>query len=68
MTVRNGRKNQGGTVYTESDSLPDKFIKSFAIHSRWCQTRCVLQVNADKIAGALGKDLTKGGKPLKLKR
>ena len=29
VTTRNGKKNQGGTVYTQSDDLGDKFIKSF---------------------------------------
>ena len=65
VTVRNGRKDQGGTVFADSDSLPDKFVKSFAYILDGVKPGVF--VNADNIAGALGKDLTKGGKPLNLK-
>jgi len=65
VTVRNGRKDQGGTVFAASDSLPDKFVKSFAYILDGVKPGVF--VNADNIAGALGKDLTKGGKPLNLK-
>jgi len=65
VTVRNGRKDQGGTVFSESDNLPDKFVKSFAYILDGVKPGVF--VNADNIAGALGKDLTKGGKPLNLK-
>jgi len=65
VTVRNGRKDQGGTVYTQSDSLGDKFAKSFAYVLDGVKPGVL--VSSDKIAGAIGKDLTKGGKPLNLK-
>ena len=65
VTVRNGRKDQGGTVFSDSDNLPDKFVKSFAYILDGVKPGVF--VNADNIAGALGKDLTKGGKPLNLK-
>jgi hypothetical protein len=65
VTVRNGRKQRGGTVFTESDSLPDKFAKSFAYVLDGVQPGVL--VSADKIGGAFGKDLSRGGKPLNLK-
>ena len=65
VTVRNGRKDQGGTVYTQSDSLGDKFAKSFAYVLDGVKPGVL--VSSDKIAGAIGKDLTKVGKPLNLK-
>ena len=65
VTVRNGKKALGGTVFTDSDSLPDKFAKSFAYILDGVKPGVL--VSADKIAGALGKDLSRGGKPLKLK-
>ena len=65
VTVRNGRKQLGGTVFAESDSLPDKFTKSFAYILDGVKPGVL--VSADKIAGALGKDLSRGGKPLNLK-
>jgi len=65
VTVRNGRKDQGGTVYTQSDSLGDKFAKSFAYVLDGVKPGVL--VSSDKISGAIGKDLTKGGKPLNLK-
>ena len=64
VTVRNGRKEGGGTVFSASDSIGDKFAKSFAYILDGVQPG--LTKSADKIAGAIGKDLTKGGKPLKL--
>ena len=65
VTVRNGRKDQGGTVYSASDDLGDKFIKSFLYVLDGVQPG--VTKSADKISGALGKDLTRGGKPLNLK-
>jgi hypothetical protein len=65
VTLRNGRKDQGGTVYSASDSLGDKFIKSFTYILDGVQPGAT--VSAEKIQGAIGKDLTKGGKPLNLK-
>ena len=65
VTVRNGKKALGGTVFTDSDSLPDKFAKSFAYVLDGVKPGVL--VSADKIAGALGKDLSRGGKPLNLK-
>ena len=65
VTVRNGRKDQGGTVYSASDSIGDKFAKSFAYVLDGVKPGVF--VSADKIEGAIGKDLTRGGKPLKLR-
>jgi hypothetical protein len=65
VTVRNGKKDQGGTVYSASDSIGDKFAKSFAYILDGVKPGVF--VSADKIEGAIGKDLTKGGKPLNLK-
>jgi hypothetical protein len=65
VTLRNGRKDQGGTVYSASDNLGDKFIKSFTYILDGVQPGAT--VSAEKIQGAIGKDLTKGGKPLNLK-
>ena len=65
VTVRNGKKDQGGTVYASSDSIGDKFAKSFAYILDGVKPGVF--VSADKIEGAIGKDLTKGGKPLNLK-
>ena len=65
VTVRNGRKDQGGTVYSVSDSIGDKFAKSFAYILDGVKPGVL--VSADKIEGAIGKDLTRGGKPLNLK-
>ena len=65
VTVRNGRKQLGGTVFTDSDSLPDKFAKAFAYVLDGVKPGVL--VSADKISGAFGKDLSRGGKPLNLK-
>ena len=65
VTVRNGKKDQGGTVYSASDSIGDKFAKSFAYILDGVKPGVF--VSADKIGGALGNDLTKGGKPLNLR-
>jgi hypothetical protein len=65
VTTRNGKKAQGGTVYTQSDDLGDKFIKSFLYILDGVKPGVI--TSSEKIAGALGKDLTKGGKPLNLK-
>ena len=64
VTVRNGIKDQGGTVYSISDDLGSKFAKSFAYVLEGVQPGATKSV--DKISGALGLDLTKGGAPLKL--
>jgi hypothetical protein len=64
VTVRNGRKEGGGTVFSASDSIGDKFAKSFAYILDGVQPG--VTKSADKIVGAIEKDLTKGGKPLKL--
>ena len=65
VTVRKGNKAQGGTVFTGSDDLPDKFAKSLAYILDGIKPGVL--VSSDKIAGAFGKDLSKGGKPLNLK-
>ena len=63
-TVRNGRKDQGGTVYSASDDLGAKFAKSFAYVLDGVQPGATK--SAEKISGALSLDLTKGGAPLRL--
>ena len=65
VTLRNGKKDQGGTVFSASDSIGDKFAKSFAYILDGVKPGVF--VSADKISGAIGKDLTKGGKALNLK-
>ena len=65
VTTRKGRKAQGGTVYSASDSLGDKFAKSFAYILDGVKPGVF--VNVDKVAGSISKDLTAGGKPLNLK-
>jgi len=65
VTVRNGKKDQGGTVFSASDSIGDKFAKSFAYILDGVKPGVF--TSAEKIEGAIGKDLTKGGKPLNLK-
>lgn len=65
VTTRNGRKDQGGTVFSASDSIGDKFAKSFAYILDGVKPGVF--TSAEKIEGAIGKDLTKGGKPLNLK-
>ena len=65
VTTRRGRKAQGGTVYSTSDSLGDKMAKSFAYVLDGVKPGVF--VNVDKVAGAVSKDLTAGGKPLNLK-
>ena len=64
VTTRNGRKDQGGTVFSASDDLGAKFAKSFAYVVDGVQPGATK--SADKISGALSLDLTKGGAPLKL--
>ena len=64
VTTRNGRKDQGGTVFSASDDLGAKFAKSFAYVLDGVQPGATK--SADKISGALSLDLTKGGAPLKL--
>ena len=64
VTTRNGRKDQGGTVYSASDDLGDKIVKSLAYILDGVQPG--VTKSFDKISGSLSLDLTKGGKPLKL--
>ena len=64
VTTRNGKKDQGGTVYSASDDLGDKIVKSIAYILDGVQPG--VTKSFDKISGSLGLDLTKGGKPLKL--
>ena len=64
VTTRNGRKDGGGSVYTQSDDLGDKFLKSL-VHIVDGVKPGVL-TSGQKIGDALSKDLTKGGKPLNL--
>jgi len=65
VTVRNGRKKEGGSVFTDSDALGDKFIKSLG-HIMDGIKPGVL-TSGEKIADAVAQDLTKGGKPVNLR-
>jgi len=65
VTTRKGKKAQGGTVYSASDGIGDKFAKSFAYILDGVKPG--IFVNVDKVAGAISKDLTAAGKPLNLK-
>ena len=64
VTTRNGKKDGGGSVYTQSDDLGDKFLKSL-VHVIDGIKPGVL-TSSEKIGDALSKDLTKGGKPVNL--
>jgi len=64
VTTRNGRKDQGGTVYSASDDLGAKFAKAFGYVLEGVQPGVTKSL--DKISGSLSLDLTKGGAPLKL--
>ena len=64
VTTRNGKKEGGGSVYTQSDDLGDKFIKSFAHVLDGVKPGFIS--SGQKIGDALTKDLTKGGKPVHL--
>ena len=52
-------------MFAQSDDLGDKFIKSFLYILDGVKPGVL--TSSEKIAGSLGKDLTKGGKPLNLK-
>ncbi len=64
VTTRNGRKDGGGSVYTQSDDLGDKFIKSLTYVLDGVKPGII--TSGQKIGDALSKDLTKGGKPVNL--
>jgi hypothetical protein len=64
VTTRNGRKEGGGSVYTQSDDLGDKFIKSLTYVLDGVKPGII--TSGQKIGDALSKDLTKGGKPVNL--
>ncbi len=64
VSVRNGKKEGGGSVYTQSDDLGDKFIKSLGYVLDGVKPGIVS--SGQKIGDALSKDLTKGGKPMNL--
>ena len=64
VTTRNGKKDGGGSVYTQSDDLGDKFLKSL-VHVLDGVKPGIL-TSSEKIGDALSKDLTKGGKPVNL--
>jgi len=65
VTTRNGKKQNGGSVYTQSDDLGDKFIKSFAYILDGIKPGII--TSGQKIGDALSNDLTKGGKPVNLR-
>jgi len=64
VTTRNGKKDGGGSVYTQSDDLGDKFIKSLIHVLDGVKPGFV--GSGQKIGDALSLDLTKGGKPVNL--
>ena len=64
VTTRNGKKDGGGSVYTQSDDLGDKFIKSFIHVLDGVKPGFI--ASGQKIGDALSLDLTKGGKPVNL--
>ena len=64
VTTRNGKKDGGGSVYTQSDDLGDKFIKSLTHVLDGVKPGFVS--SGQKIGDALSLDLTKGGKPVNL--
>ncbi len=64
VTTRNGKKDGGGSVYTQSDDLGDKFIKSLTYVLDGVKPGII--TSGQKIGDALSKDLTKGGKPVNL--
>ena len=64
VTTRNGIKDGGGSVYTQSDDLGDKFIKSLIHVLDGVKPGFVS--SGQKIGDALSLDLTKGGKPVNL--
>ena len=64
VTIRNGKKDQGGSVYTQSDNLGDKFTKSFAYVLDGIQPGVTKSL--EKVGSALSKYLSKGGKPVNL--
>jgi len=64
VTTRNGKKDGGGSIYTQSDDLGDKFIKSLTYVLDGVKPGIV--TSGQKIGDALSKDLTKGGKPVNL--
>jgi hypothetical protein len=64
VTTRNGKKDGGGSVYTQSDDLGDKFIKSLRHVLDGVKPGFI--TSGQKIGDALSLDLTKGGKPVNL--
>ena len=64
VSVRNGKKDGGGSVYTQSDDLGDKFIKTLIHVLDGVKPGFVS--SGQKIGDALSLDLTKGGKPVNL--
>jgi len=64
VTTRNGKKDGGGSVYTQSDDLGDKFLKSLEYVFDGVKPGFIS--SSQKIGDALSKDLTSGGKPVNL--
>ena len=64
VTTRNGKKDGGGSVYSPTDDLGDKFIKSFGHVLDGVKPGFI--TSGQKIGDALSLDLTKGGKPVNL--
>jgi len=64
VTTTKGKKDASGSVYTQSDDLGDKFIKSLIHVLDGVKPGFVS--SGQKIGDALSLDLTKGGKPVNL--
>ena len=64
VTTRNGKKDGGGSVYSPTDDLGDKFIKSLGHVLDGVKPGFI--TSGQKIGDALSLDLTKGGKPVNL--
>ena len=64
VTTRNGKKDGGGSVYSPTDDLGDKFIKSLTHVLDGVKPGFI--TSGQKIGDALSLDLTKGGKPVNL--
>ena len=64
VTTRNGKKKEGGSIYTQSDDLTAAFYKSFKHVMDGVQPGAF--VSGGKIINALEKDLSGGGKPINL--
>ena len=61
VTTRNGKKSQGGSIYTQADNLTDKFYKSFMYVLEGVAPGII--TSGMKITDAIEGDLKAGGRP-----